>query len=211
MREIRLYGHLGKKFGRVHKMDVKSPAEALRALRANFPDFESYMYKYKDHGFQVRVGKECVDEQGLSIESEKAPIRFTPVVKGSGAAGRIILGIVLVVAGAYLRNPYLISMGVSLIVGGVVQMLLAPPKSRNTDEEKNKPSYSFNGPVNTVAQGNIVPVCYGQLLVGSQVVSAGLSVEQVFVPKSSGYGAGAAPEVIKRLYKKAPWDEELTQ
>ena len=32
MREIRLYGHLGSRFGRVFQLDVTSPAEAVHAL-----------------------------------------------------------------------------------------------------------------------------------------------------------------------------------
>jgi predicted phage tail protein len=39
MKKIQLLGELGKKFGKSFKMDVKNPAEAVRALCVNFPEF----------------------------------------------------------------------------------------------------------------------------------------------------------------------------
>ena len=40
MATIFLLGELGKRFGRRHQMAVASAAEAVRALCANFPQFE---------------------------------------------------------------------------------------------------------------------------------------------------------------------------
>jgi predicted phage tail protein len=47
-------------------------------------------------------------------------------------------------------------------------MLAKNPQTKPNDTA----SYLFNGPVNTTEQGNPVPVLYGRLIVGSQVVSA---------------------------------------
>ena len=64
--------------------------------------------------------------------------------------------------------------GWSLVLGGVAQLLFKPPELQNSDRTENQPSFAFNGAVNTVAQGNPVPVGYGRLIVGSQVISLGL-------------------------------------
>jgi predicted phage tail protein len=40
MRTVLLYGHLGQQFGRRHRFDIATPAEALRALKANHAGFE---------------------------------------------------------------------------------------------------------------------------------------------------------------------------
>ena len=37
--------------------------------------------------------------------------------------------------------------------------------------------HNFNGPVNTTAQGNPVPVIYGEMIVGSATISAGIYSE----------------------------------
>jgi hypothetical protein len=84
----------------------------------------------------------------------------------------------------------LIGMGVSMIVGGVVQLLTPMPKGpKNTDSPDNKPSYVFTGAVNTQAQGNPVPLLYGRMIVGSAVISAGINAED-YAPSSSGVGPG---------------------
>ena len=58
-------------------------------------------------------------------------------------------------------------------------MLFAPPEPTivDTEQVENKPSYLFDGAVNTTRQGNAVPVGYGRLRVGSQVISAGLTAQ----------------------------------
>jgi len=71
-------------------------------------------------------------------------------------------------------------MGVSLVIGGVSQLLFSPQtQTQSAEREENKPSFIFNGAVNTTRQGNCVPICYGRMIVGSQVISAGLSVTQL--------------------------------
>lgn len=49
----------------------------------------------------------------------------------------------------------------------------------NNETADNRSSYIFNGPVNLTAQGNPVPLCYGRMIIGSVVISAGLSVEDI--------------------------------
>ena len=62
-------------------------------------------------------------------------------------------------------------------------MLASTSKSDQASEDKRDPSYIFNGPVNTMAQGHPVPIGYGEMIVGSAVISAGISVdESPFVP-----------------------------
>lgn len=89
-----------------------------------------------------------------------------------------IIGAVLIVAGTYFGQGWMVNMGYSLALGGVAQMLSPQPKGLGTqDRPDNKPSYNFNGPVNTSAQGNPVPLAYGLVLTGSAVISAGIYAE----------------------------------
>ncbi|MQR02469.1 tail assembly protein [Glaciimonas soli] len=193
MRKIQLCGHLGKKFGRFFELDVSSPAEAIRALRANFPDFEAYMLAHSEPGYRVFVGKESVDEAGLNLISSKSTIKIVPVVRGAGRGGigQILIGTLIVVAAFYTGGASMaafsgfsgmaMSFGASLLIGGVAQMLTKSPSVGQLNSVNNRPSYAFNGPVNTVAQGNPVPILYGRLIVGSQVISAGMSIDQTLV------------------------------
>jgi predicted phage tail protein len=72
------------------------------------------------------------------------------------------------------------SIGASLILGGVAQMISPTPDlGFNTGKEAARlESFTFSGIVNTSKQGMAVPICYGRAFVGSAVISSGLDVDQ---------------------------------
>lgn len=192
MKTIRLYGALGEQFGRVWRLDVKSPAEAIRALCSQLKGFRQHLQQNSAPGFRVLVDTAPRDERELRLPSSATTFRIVPVVQGAGRGlGSIILGAVLIWAssGTYGWGEALggtlagamTSVGWSLVIGGVTQALSKPPSTgaESVERPDNKPSYAFDGAVNTAAQGNPVSVPYGELIVGSQVGSAGLSTEQV--------------------------------
>lgn len=187
MRTIRLYGQLGSRFGRSFRLAVNSPAEAIRALCAIVPGFQQYLAKAKEQGmaFAVFIGKQNISKDQLQDPPGGDDIRIAPVLLGSKRGGvlNIILGVVLIVVGAYTGNYNLVYSGAVMAIGGVVQMLGPQPKGLGSqDSVENRPSYSMNGTVNTQAQGNPVPVPYGGhdtkgMLVGSAVISGGIMAE----------------------------------
>lgn len=213
---IRLYGKLGTKFGRVHRMAVSNMSEAVRALGSQIRGFEAHMVQSKDNGvgYTVFYGKRNLREDELVSPVGDDEIRIAPIMLGSknGGVFNIILGAVLIVAGTLLAlyvNPTLgaavLNMGIAMFLGGIVQLLTPVPKTGSAkDSPENQPSYAFNGPVNTQAQGNSVSVLYGRLIVGSAVLSAGINVkDQAYIPYNSGVnvsaGGGAPPWQLEGL------------
>ena len=192
LKTIRLYGPLGDRFGRVWRLDVKSPAEAIRALCSQLPGFRQYLQQNSAPGYRVLADTQGRDKTSLALPTSAGTIRVVPVVCGAGKGlGGIIVGAALIWAsngtygwgeamGATLSSA-VSSIGFSMVIGGVSQALTKTPNTQNTSVERpeNKPSYAFDGAVNTAAQGNPVPVCYGEMIVGSQVISAGMVAEQV--------------------------------
>ena len=95
-------------------------------------------------------------------------------------------------ATAISATSVLTGVGVSMMLGGVVQMLTPQPsfgagKSSSTD---NTPNYAFGAPVNTVAMGHPVPLAYGLIEAGGAIVSAGNSIT---VTSASDTGLGNYP------------------
>ena len=184
LRTVRLYGKLGTRFGRIHRLAVASAAEAVRALCALKPGFERELMTSRDRGigYAVFLGKKNLKAEQLVETANDRDIRIAPVLRGSGFGGifKIIAGIVLIVASIYFPPLAAIAdlvyaCGVSLVVGGVVQMLVPQPKGLSArNSPANEPSYTFNGAVNTTAQGGPVPLGYGRMIVGSAVISAGI-------------------------------------
>ena len=86
--------------------------------------------------------------------------------------------------------------GLSLALGGVSQLLtpvprIAPPSMASSGAASSSPStmreseldpqksYSFTGIQNTSTQGTPVPIIYGETVVGSVVISANISTQEV--------------------------------
>lgn len=191
MLTVTLYGHLADKYGKTHKLDAKTPAEVIRAFCANFSDFKEQIIQDGQMYYRILAGKENrSDQESLHIGTSKN-LRIIPVIGGKGGLGKVILGVALIMAAPYLSTTALIgtmslssiagSIGFSLVLGGISQMLFSPAKTKMNMGERpeNLPSYAFAGAVNTTGQGNPVPLCYGRLRVGSQVISTGLSVAQL--------------------------------
>jgi len=182
LRTVRLYGSLGARFGRVHRLAVESAAEAVRALCAMVPGFERELATSRNRGltYACFIGKRNIGEQHLHQPAGDADIRIAPLMAGAKRAGVLmtIVGVVLIVVGAYTQQGWLVRMGVSMALSGVMQMLSPQQLALSAkDSPENGASYNFNGPVNTTAQGNPVPLLYGEMLTGSAVVSAGIYAE----------------------------------
>jgi predicted phage tail protein len=183
LRTVRLYGVLGARFGRVHKLAVASTAEAMRALCVVVPGFEKFMMNAKDGGltFAVFNGRRNLAENDLCHPVGADEIRIAPVLIGSKSGGlfQTILGAALVVVGAVATvygqawGTQLVGLGAAMALGGIVQML-SPQAGGLASTADNGTSYYFNGPVNSAAQGEPVPLVYGRMLVGSKVISAGI-------------------------------------
>lgn len=126
---------------------------------------------------------------------------------GKVLAGVAIIGLSILTAGAFgfalgsaagigTFATIGVGIGASLALSGVSQMLtpvprIAPPSAmsgysptytaqtmRESEMDPQK-SYSFNGIQNTSTQGTPVPIIYGETLVGSVVISANVSTQEV--------------------------------
>jgi predicted phage tail protein len=195
LRKIKLYGKLAKFIGkRVLEADVATAAEAVRFLLANWPELEAHM---SDQHYRVSIGAYDIDLEELHHPAGAAPISFVPVVSGAGAVGRILAGVAIIAFAIVTAGAGLVAglglgfgastaisiglVGASLILGGVAQLLTPTPKVPQGPDKQDDPrkSYSFSGIQNTSRAGTPVPIVYGETLVGSVVISAGIDTVQV--------------------------------
>jgi len=178
---IILGGSLGRMFGRVHSLAVQSVAEAVRALTILYPEM---MPKIRDGQYVVFSGRQNLTEGDLHNPSGQDVIRIVPKLAGAKNAGifSIVVGIVLIVAGFFTGGttwgPAMMMMGGAMVITGAI-LMLSPQTTGASDMDsvENRASYSFNGAVNTEAQGNPVPIAYGEVICGSCVVSGGVWAE----------------------------------
>lgn len=188
MKTIQLHGILSKKFGKSFRLDVKTAKEACHALATQIPAFGQFMLESENLGYRFAVfngkkqnQKTNISENQLNDITTANHIHIVPKVIGSGGGKamawlQVVAGVVLVGAGIVTGNAGLIGAGAGLILGGVSSLLMPTPKLDVANEDGNKPNNGFGGAVTTVAQGNPVPILYGERDVGGFIVSAGISV-----------------------------------
>ncbi|WP_062563647.1 tail assembly protein [Paracoccus aminovorans] len=203
MRTIHLYGKLGKEFGSLHRFAVDTVAEAIEALRANFPKF----FDAIRHGFyRVVVGK--TSRNGMELDEAMLPgfklgqqdLHIVPVVKGRkrGGIGKIIAGIALIglsmvtggMAGTFWTAGILGSTttaaslmgssGAGLLISGVASFIA--PQQDAPDDTK---SFTMTGPTTTTREGGIVPIVYGRVWTGGTMINGSLSIRSEDDPLGS--------------------------
>lgn len=208
MKTIRLYGDMGKRFGRVFRLDVATPAEAIKALATVKPGFREYLHERRDQPFRVLRGTEALDEKGLLDPfAQVEVIKIVPVIAGAkDGFGQILLGAALIAITYYTggtgasfleasANNWLgamaINMGTAMVLGGIAGLLAGTPKVNagglGTGEAQ---TWTFGTPTLTVGQGGCVPILYGRMRIGGHVMSAGIDAH-FWTP--NGFG-GMAPD-----------------
>ena len=199
LRKIKLYGKLAEFVGhKEFEAHVSSVAEAVRFLLCNFPNIEGYMSpKY----YQVKVGNYDIKEEEINYPVGQEDIHFVPMIAGAGSVGRFLLGAAMIglafvtagasvtaaggllsakgFAAATFTTKALLVGGGALVLGSVVDLLFPLPELPDfAAEDDPNVSFQFNSLQNTSRAGTPIPVVYGEVFVGSVVISAALDTNQ---------------------------------
>tara|TARA_R100001129_G_scaffold1519_2_gene1409 strand:+ start:3736 stop:4353 length:618 start_codon:yes stop_codon:yes gene_type:complete len=199
IRKLIVYGKLRKFLKQSHfDVAVHNPLQAVSFLIHNFPKVEKHMM---EQNYAVKMGETEISEDLLNLNGD-GDIKIIPVAAGARGFGRIITGAALiglsVATGGFgaaaigtfgLTAPIAVStiattIGTSLIVGGVTEMLTPQPPVPNfssngmSDQDPNL-NFGFSSITNTSRAGVPVPIIYGQVFTGSVVISSGIDTVQV--------------------------------
>lgn len=190
LREIRLAGWLGAKYGRVHWLAVRTPSQAVRLLAAIFPGFmQDFCGLDGQQRWRVWVGDQRMIDGAEAAMYGTARILIAPVIRGAGIKLNIsaVLGVVLMGAAIYATGGLAaaavagggwgiaFSVGAGMLLNGVIQMLTPIPKADSTRDKRT----TFDGPVQLSAAGNAIPVALGIVFTGSMVISGSVHLDQV--------------------------------
>ncbi len=190
-------------------LDVKKVSEAIYAINILTNNkLNLYLKKHGEDNFNVVVNNrkltypEKFDINDREIERKVREsqlnmgfknletIDIVPVVAlaNSDILG-LVLGVVLIIVGVVLLatgvgaafGAAAIIGGIGIVAAGVINLLSKPPVFEDYREisKGGKTSYLFNGPENVINDGGPVPVGYGRLLVGSQVISASYNISNI--------------------------------
>ena len=194
LKKIKVYGTLRKFLGQAEfEVDLNTPREAISFLVCNFKGIEKHM---ADQFYTIQVGARVITEDLLNFRSQDdikiIPVvhgNFLPILLGAGALfgstaiGTKLLGSKLL---ATIATSALQAIGTSMLIDGVTSMLTpqintssAVSGQNSLDPSALASNYSFTGLTNISNAGVPVNLVYGEILVGSIVVSNGVDTVQV--------------------------------
>jgi predicted phage tail protein len=190
MVNIYLTGKLGRLFGEKWTLDVKSPAEAMQAidvnLRGKLRQYLAGEGALKYYKVAVQKKNNTLLREEIKNPSGKGDIYIMPTIKGRGdnAGAKILIGAIFIIAafasgGATLAAsgflggfaPIVAGIGVSLVLGGITQLLTPTPSFNAGSATDQKQSSLFQGNATAISQGGAVPIVYGRVLVSPMPIS----------------------------------------
>ena len=199
-RTVTLKGELGKLYGETHRVMCRTPGEALAIIRANHPGLTQYLIQAGQVGigFSCRVGGKVASlarlECGLAASQ---PLEITPVPMGQGDGKgvlQIIGGIALIALSFFIPGStptavgmlgsgfgaggaagFAATLGLSLTLGGVAQLISPTVSFDQQDSAARRESYLFQGPGQRTVNGAVKNVIYGTVHTSHDTVSLGVS------------------------------------
>jgi predicted phage tail protein len=172
---INLHGILAKEFTKTMFFEINKPKEVIEAISAKFSFFKKRLNELSEQGmhYTLLVNGEKIDHiNQLDINNKPNRIDLVPSICGSGPVAIGIIGVALTYAGTVGGASLIVNIGV-MMMSMAVQMMLAPkPDNKPTEATVSgaKQSFLISSKANLVEQGNPVPVGYGRLRVGSNVI-----------------------------------------
>ena len=199
LRTVKVYGHLAEHCGQsVFEALVRVPADAIKFLLCNFPELRGLM---RDGYYKVAVGKfdlQLADhpEQLHYPMAADDVVKVIPVISGAGGRGigAALLGAALIATAVFTGGSTLAfgvggfsggvgisaavgNLGLALTLGGIAQMITPVPEQ--PDIGQGQGGFAFSGIENTSQEGVPVPVVYGEMIVGSVVLSTKLVANKI--------------------------------
>ena len=215
MTNVIIHGRLGKIFGQNHRFKVRRMSEIVHAINANSPGFkQAILSNLKEGSDYCYVDPKNPNKKYKRPEeflNSKPPeeLHLVPVILGAGGIGEIIAGLILIaasnapiIAGYAKLATALFYIGVSMIINGVISILFpieTPSVADQGIESKiDTASYIFSSLRNNAVQGFPIPLLYGELRVGSNIISTNVVSEDMSsdgTEISDSAGAGSASSV----------------
>ena len=158
MKKVYLHGELGETFGKVWDLSVQTPREAVLALFANNPEIEKYIRQKESeriyYSAQYANGERLLSDTEYDLKTPK-DLHVVPVPGGGAFVGSLLM------------------MAATTFVSMWIQKKLSETFDRKSETlVSQSKSFLFDGGQNRYQQGSTVPLGYGTMKLGSNVISS---------------------------------------
>ena len=197
MRTFHLHGDMAEDFCESINLNVSTIREFFDSLSSNFPRFRKYYLNKCLNGVQYVF----VDDNKDQLEYYCQDIPFTaesyhvmPVIEGAAAFGAF--------AGSFAMG-YAMQMAMD-------KLQLIEDDGTPEYEKITTNSFIYNNNENTIEQGTPIPVVYGQLRVGSKVISSSIhnydynyDAADIYTNPGSSYSDFIHPKILVDLNNRS--------
>ena len=162
MTTIKIHGILAKEYGESFSMELSRPRDVIRAIDANRDGFRKRMIDLQKSGlsYDILVDRKRMDEQEFLSTKNPNEIDIVPLIAGYGPLGMFIASVVVSIASALIQyalmDPGTIEGGESTVTGGTESLIFQ------------------GGAANVASQGDPLPIGYGRLMVGSNIIQSSI-------------------------------------
>jgi|LULO01.1.fsa_nt_gb predicted phage tail protein len=167
--KVLLLDDLGKKYGETHVYyNLKTPAEAIKLLCINYPEFAKDVFKLQEQGIFYKVQQVDIDLElsDLFLPLGSHDLVVTPVISGSGDVGKFVLGGLMIgvgiisggagfgvggalgfgsTTGAFSLAATVGNVGIAMVLSGIGDLLTPQPTLSTMDTEGAFTNYN-SGP-----------------------------------------------------------------
>jgi predicted phage tail protein len=169
MTRVKLHGILGKEYGRDFRLQIGNPKNILHAIDANRDGFLPRIVQLQKEGlvYEIIINKKRLNDHGnLKNLDNVETIDLVPAIVGGGPLVPII--------GWLVGGTFLANVALAVIFAAITYALTPAPDTEQVEgtASASKSSMIFGNNVNTANQGAPLPLGYGRLKVGSQVIQA---------------------------------------
>lgn len=189
MTNVIIHGEMGEIFGKTHKFKVFKLLEILRALSISKNGFKNYVIDKSNNGLNYAMidpkNPEKTFKSAQDFQEANAPetIHIVPAVGGAFifTAMLIIKTAAIAVGGFLASGSFLANLAIGLIIQGVMSLLFPVeiPKAQTAESKIDTSSYIFSNLDNNLVQGFPIPLMYGELRIGSNIIGTNVVSEDL--------------------------------
>jgi len=159
--KIILHGRLSKKFQKEFEFsNVKNLKTVVSAINSIHPNFKNSLLQDARQGinYQILIDRKITENvRAVKEIKNNSTIEIVPCLLGADPV-QIIVGFI-----------------VNVVVAGITYLMTPDAQPRRIEASIKGESYIFSTPDNLVQQGQALPLGYGRLRVGSQIISSSIT------------------------------------
>ena len=196
---VNIHGILGREYGNSFLLSLPNPKDVLEAIDCNRHGFLQRLVELQREGFcydMIINKKRITHGPDMDHMSNPTTIDLVPAIAGSGDP----ITAAIAATFTFLTGGSTAAWVVNAIIMAAISYALTPKPENEALEISagaSKGSLIFTNTANVASQGSPVPIGYGRLLVGSQVIQATIkSFPQHQAPSKALRGSESNPVFV---------------